>query len=232
MIATVLHVIHKREKNVRQSGQKKMEEKEEEKNGVMKIKKLEVRNVNKALWERFKAIVVAENGGKMKGVLGGAMDEALTLFIESREGGGAFFSRRDTHTHKEKKVHSKRKIRDKKIIMPEKLIPETSRERRLKEIGRILFTNQTTSIVRGEEEEFLMSRKGIERLIIAQNISESRVISDYIRVMDLKGWIGKRMGRYEIYPSKIGEDLDLEYPEGYIEKLIERKKSEEVEPKE
>ena len=202
-----------------------MKEKSEEEYVVMKIKKLEVRNVNKALWDKFKAIVVAESGGKMKGVLGGAMDEALTLFIESREGGGAFFSKKDTHTHAGKKARSKRKIRDKERI------PSTPRERRLKEIGGILFKNQIAVIDEEEEEDWLMSKRGIERLIIAQNISESRVIADYIRVMELKGWIGKRMGRYEIYHSKIGEDLDLEYPEGYIEKLIERTKSEEVEPK-
>lgn len=120
--------------------------------------------------------------------------------------------------------------------MPGKTYPQTSRERRLKEIGRILFSNQITATDIEENREFLMSKKGIERLIIAENISESRVIKDYIRVMELKGWIGKRMGRYEIFPLNIGEDLSLEYPEGYIEKIVEKEKSKahngEEEPKE
>ena len=204
-----------------------MEKKSEEEYSDMKIKKLEVRSVNKALWNKFKALVVAENEGKMRGILGSAMDEALSLFIDSREGVGDFSSRKDTHTQREKKVRSKREKPEKERIMSENMVDgntnhQNPRERRLAKIGNILFGNQITAILE-EEEDFLISKKGLERLIISQNISEDRVIKDYIHVMELKGWIEKRTGRYTILPSKIGDDLALEYPEGYIEKLMERR---------
>ncbi len=208
-----------------------MKKKSEEKYSDMKIKKLEVRSVNKALWNKFKALVVAENEGKMRGILGSAMDEALSLFIDSREGVGDFSSRKDTHTQREKKVRSKSKIRDKEIIMPENPNQQTPRERRLAEIGINLFGNQITAIER-EEEDFCMSKKGLKRLIIMQSISEDRVIKDYIRVLELKGWIETRAGRYAILHSKIADDLDLEYPKGYIEKLMERRKLEDRNEKE
>ena len=208
-----------------------MEKKSEEEYSDMKIKKLEVRSVNKALWDKFKALVVAENEGKMRGILGSAMDEALSLFIDSREGRGDFSSRKDTHTQREKKVRSKREKPEKERIMSGNTNQQNPRERRLTKIGNILFANQITAIL-GEEEDFLISKKGLERLIISQNISEDRVIKDYIHVMELKGWIEKRTGRYTILPSKIGDDLALEYPEGYIEKLMERRKLEDRNGKE
>jgi len=204
-------------------GKMHMEEKEKDVEGEREeeelIKNLNIRKVNRKVWEQFKGIVAAKTG-KMHGVLGIELEKALKHYIrfEEEEMQGSSVPRRDEHTHTQ--TH-----RIRKDMTYEKAYPLTSRERRLKAIGNILFNNNASAIVQGRSA-FVMSEKGMERLIISQKISEQRVIKDYIHAMQIKGWIEKEKTHYTIISDAIAEELNLSYPAGYIKKTLEGKHEE------
>jgi len=194
--------------------------KEDEEDEEEIIPNLHVRRVNKRLWERFKG-AVAMKTGKMHGVLGIELNEALSLYldmIENEGEEGTCPQKRGAHTHdrKDRKV-----ITDNGIMYGKGYVP-SQREKKLEEVGRILYQKVEAFAMRGKK--FKINKAGLERLIVAQHVSEARVIKSYIKTLELKGWIiatSAFKGRYKVMDNTISEDLDIPVSEEFMKKKIE-----------
>ncbi len=190
-----------------------------------KTENLQVRGFPKTLWAEFKKDVL-ERTGKTHGVLGPELAELVKQHLYG--GGGTFPRRGVSDAQKRTPGTGEEKINPDNIVYgKQKVDPINAREHRMGEIGKILFGNQASAVVQGKEN-FIITVKGLEKLVISQKVSTDRVIKDYIHSLEVRGWIEKISGkRYTILPATICEDLHLEYPEGYIEKVVQRRKEEE-----
>lgn len=194
-----------------------------------KRKKLGIWIPNVEIFNKFIS-KVAEKHGQTYGKTGDELINAIILWLEYEERGGEDLSLRDTHTHTHAPKHRPRKTKiAEKDVMYGKAYPLTSRERRLRQIGTILFSTQTSEVLEGKNN-FVVSDKGMEKIIVSQKISENRVIKDYIHAMEVKGWIQKipKSSLYAILANVISDDLGLEFPEGYLQKTLNAEKEERL----
>lgn len=220
-------------------GEKSMKKKEE-----TERKKLGIWIPNIEIYRRFLA-KVAEKHGKTYGKTGEEIINALLLWMEHEEvkeeeetapGGGEIKKVKHTHTHlTEEEIKEFKEIEGENIAYAKvdekyaKRYPLNSRERRLGEIGKMLHSTQISSLKRGKA--FLISYKGLQRLVTMQKVSDNRVIEGYIATMELRGWIQRESKTtYSILPMIISEDLDLHIDGEYLKKLIYEEKPREVKP--
>ena len=198
---------------------------------MSKRKKLGIWIPDEKIYNTF-LMKVAEKHGQTYGRTGDELLNAIILWLEREGEGGADSSGERgvcAHTPKQKSRppgEKEEKIGIKETAPKEASYPSTPRNERLKAIGLMLFNKQIAAIEK-ENDYFEMSFRGIEKVIMAQNITEGRRVKDYIHTMEIKRWIGVRLGRYIIFSSRIANDLGLTYPEGYIEKMMERRKLED-----
>ena len=195
------------------------------------IESLHVRKVSRKVWERFKGVVATETG-KLHGVLGMELEEALKLYIREKEREeitipGVEVERRKVHTHtledEIKEVESNNVAYAKEYQSHEKGYALTSREKRLAEIGKMLYSTQMASQERNEKD-FKISQKGLKRMVTMQKISDKRVVQGYIETMELRGWILKASNtKYSILPFIIGDELHLHYDSSHAKKIIGEK---------
>ena len=79
----------------------------------------------------------------------------------------------------------------------------TKREQRLEEIGKMLL---------GAAD--LINKRGLEKFIVSQKVSDIKVTKDYIRTMELRGWITQLTPhKYAIMKESLSEDLGKPIPE-------------------
>jgi hypothetical protein len=79
----------------------------------------------------------------------------------------------------------------------------TKREQRLEEIGKMLLGGAD-----------MINRKGLEKFIASQKVSDIKVTKDYIRTMELRGWITQLTPhKYAIMKESLSEDLGRPIPE-------------------
>lgn len=196
----------------------KKEEKKEKEEEDEKIENLHVRKVSRRLWERFTGLA-ATRRGKLHGILGEELEEAITFYleiIEKEEAESPSLKGAHTHTEKEKFKHKGRgrEIKDHEVAYQKEngkpiAYPLNSRERRLRQIGKILLGGSG-----------VISLKGLERIIVTQKVGDRRVINDYKKVLEVKGWI-KRISpvRYAIVQEEISDDLNLPLVNGHAKKV-------------
>lgn len=192
--------------------EEKEEKTEEEKGEEAIIENLHVRRVNKALWERFKG-AVAMKTGKMHGVLGKELEEALALYLDmiDESEGGVVSTKSVTHAHKQR-VKSEKKNIDEENRMYAKIYPQNSRQRRMNEVGRIILRGGRTKV----------TRKELERLVHLQDISTQRTVEEYIHQMVEKGWIYRTTGTgYSVNLQIISEQFKVSLSDGYYKKQID-----------
>jgi hypothetical protein len=79
----------------------------------------------------------------------------------------------------------------------------TKREQRLEEIWKMLLGGAD-----------LINKKGLEKFIVSQKVSDIKVTKDYIRTMELRDWITKLTPhKYAIMKESLSEDLGWPIPE-------------------
>lgn len=193
----------------------KKTKKEEKEEGDEKIENLHVRKISRRLWEQFTGIA-ATRRGKLHGILGEELEEAIRGYIEkSEEEEEEAFERGGTHTHTretKKEQKNRRKVGDHEIAYQKengnpKVYPLNSRERRLKAIGRILLGGSG-----------IITQKGLERIIVSQKVGDRRVINDYKKVLEVKGWITRMTKtKYATACDIISEELSIPLVNGHKE---------------
>ena len=191
--------------------------KEEKTEGDEKIENLHVRKVSRKLWELFTG-AAATRRGKLHGILGEELEEAIVAYlekIEEEEEGG--LKRKGTHTHtrktkKEQKI--RREVGDHEVAYQKEngnpiAYPLNSRERRIRQIGKILMG------VGG-----VINLKGLERIIVTQKVGDRRVIQDYKNILETRGWITRlSKTRYEVAQAEISEELHIPMVNGHAKKV-------------
>lgn len=192
------------------------------------IENLQIRNFPKKLWIEFKKDVL-ERTGQTHGVLGEELAEIIRqhLYGEEREHPGGIPIKKSAHTHtledEIKEVEINNVAYAKEYESHEKGYALTSREKRLTEIGKMLYSTQMASQERNEKD-FKVSLKGLKRLVTMQKISDKRVVQGYIETMELRGWILKTStSKYSILPFVISDELHLHYDSSHAKKIIGEK---------
>ena len=117
--------------------------------------------------------------------------EMASIIILTNE----FMGEEKSSTHTEKEKFKSRVVYGKGV---KPVYPLNSRERRLKAIGKLLLGTD------------IINLKGLERLIIMQKVGDRRVINDYKRVLDIKGWVIKvSPNRYTVAQDVISDELNI-----------------------
>ena len=142
---------------------KRSEKWKKKKSKKEKIENLQIRGFPKTLWAEFKKDVL-ERTGKTHGVLGPELAELVKRHLH---GGGEASPKKviERHAQKRKSRTGEEKINPDNIVYgKQKVDPINARERRMEEIGKILFNNQTSAVNQGRED-FIITEKGLERLL-------------------------------------------------------------------
>ena len=188
--------------------------KEEKAEGDEKIENLHVRKVSRKLWELFTG-AAATRRGKLHGILGEELEEAIVAYLEKIEEEVEEASERGgTHTHMTKKEmkskNRRREINDHEVAYGKGngkpiVYPLNSRERRIRQIGKILLGGSG-----------IISLKGLERIIATQKVGDRRVIKDYKKSLEIRGWIRQISPvRYATAQDIISEELNLPLVNGH-----------------
>ena len=178
-------------------------------------KKLGIWIPNGELWGEFVS-KVAKKHRQTYGKVGEELVKAIEIWLENEEKveEEEAFERGGTHTHMTKKEmkskNRRREINDHEVAYGKGngkpiVYPLNSRERRIRQIGKILLGGSG-----------IISLKGLERIIATQKVGDRRVIKDYKKSLEIRGWIRQISPvRYATAQDTISEELNLPLVNGH-----------------